>query len=106
MSKLSKKEDRAKRKAAYAKRKADDKAKLINPKASDLGEAIKKHLGADKMKQLELQPSTIANGGLVAIVKRVSETISPKTPSLKAVAVVQVLAQCGSHSAEADLAIK
>jgi hypothetical protein len=105
MSKLSK-ADHAKKKAAYAKRKAEDKAKLVNPKASDLGEAIKKHLGADRMKQLEKQPDAIANGGLVAIIKRVTETISPKNPKLKAAAVVEVLALCGSHSKEADLAIK
>jgi hypothetical protein len=105
MSKLSK-ADKTKVKAAYAKRKADDKAKLVNPKASDLGEAIKKHLGADRMKKLELQPDAIANGGLVAIIKRVTETISPKNPKLKVAALVAILGQCGSHSKEADLAIK
>jgi hypothetical protein len=105
MSKLSK-PDHAKMKAAYAKRKADDKAKLVNPKASDLGEAIKKHIGADRMKQLEKQPDAIRNGGLDAIIKRISETISPKNPKLKAAAVVQVLALCGSHSKDTDLAVK
>jgi hypothetical protein len=105
MSKLSK-ADKTKVKAAYAKRKADDKAKLVNPKASDLGEAIKKHLGADRMKKLELQPDAIGNGGLVAIIKRVTETISPNNQKLKAAAVVQVLALCGSHSKDTDLAVK
>ena len=105
MSKLSK-ADHAKKKAAYLKRKTDDKAKLVNPKASDLGEAIKKHLGADRIKQLEKQPGAIANGGLDAIIKRVTETISPKNPKLKAVAIVQVLGLCGSHSKDTDLAVK
>ena len=90
---------------AYAKTQAADAKKLINPKAKELGEAIKKHL-AGRVKGLEKQPPAIANGGLDKIIKSVCETLSPKTPSLKAVALVTVLGKCGSRATKEDLAVK
>ena len=90
---------------AYAEKQAADAKKLINPKAKELGEFVKKHLG-DRLKKMDKQPSAIANGGVDAIVKSVCEGLSPKTPSLKAVALVTVLGKCGSRATKEDKAIK
>ena len=90
---------------AYAENQAADAKKLINPKAKALGEAITKHLG-DRIKKMDKQPSAIANDGVEAIIKNVCETISDKTPNVKAVALVTILNKCGSRAKEADLAIK
>lgn len=94
-----------KEREAYAAKQAADAKKLINPKAKELGESIKKHLG-DRVKKLEKQPGAIANGGVDSIIKSVCEAISPKTPSLKAVAIVTVLGKCGSRATKEDLAVK
>ena len=74
-------------------------------KESTLADFVKKHL-SDRLKGLEKQPSAIANGGVEAIIKSVCEGLSPKTPSLKAVALVTVLGKCGSRATKEDKAIK
>jgi hypothetical protein len=102
MSTITKESEASK---AYKAKQAADAKKLINPKAKELGEAIKKQL-SDRVKKLEKQPSAIANGGLDAIIKSVCETISDKTPNVKAVAIVTVLGKCGSRATKADKEIK
>jgi hypothetical protein len=74
-------------------------------KESTLADFVKKHL-ADRSKQLEKQPSAIANGGLDKIIKDVTSKLCPKMPSLKAVALVTVLGKCGSRAKKEDLAVK
>ena len=74
-------------------------------KESTLSDFVKKHL-ADRVKGLEKQPPAIANGGLEKIIKSVCEGLNPKTPSLKAVALVTVLGKCGSKATKEDLAVK
>lgn len=90
---------------AYKAKQVADAKKLVNPKAKELGEFVKKHLG-DRLKKLEKQPSAIANGGVEKVIKDVTEAISPQTPSLKLVAVLQVLSKCGSRASKEDLAVK
>ncbi len=74
-------------------------------KESTLADFVKKHL-SDRLKGLEKQPSAIDNGGVEAIIKSVCEGLSPKTPSLKAVALVTILGKCGSRATKEDKAIK
>jgi len=74
-------------------------------KESTLADFVKKHL-AGRVKGLEKQPPAIANGGLDKIIKGVCETLSPKAPSIKAVALVTVLGKCGSKPTKEDLAVK
>ena len=90
---------------AYAKKQAADAKKLINPKASELATEIKKRLG-DRLKKLEKQPSAISNGGVEAIIKAASETITSATPDYKVVALVTILNKCGSRPTKEDLAAK
>ena len=90
---------------AYKAKQVADAKKLVNPKAKELGEFVKKHLG-DRLKKLEKQPSAIANGGVDSIIKTVTEAISPQTPSLKLVAILHVLGKCGSRASKEDLAVK
>ena len=90
---------------SYKAKQIADAKKLVNPKAKELGEFVKKHLG-DRLKKLEKQPSAIANGGVEKIIKEVTEAISPHNPSLKLVAVLHVLGKCGSRANKEDLAVK
>ena len=74
-------------------------------KEPTLADFVKKHL-SDRSKKLDKQPSAIANGGLDKIIKDAVSKLSPKTPSLKVVALVTVLGKCGSRATKADLAVK
>ena len=70
-----------------------------------LSERVKKQLG-DRVKGLEKQPSTIANGGLTKIISRVTERMTDSHPHALSVAVVKVLGACGSKPTKEDKAAK
>ena len=70
-----------------------------------LAEKVKAKLEG-RSKGLEKQSSTIANGGLEAIIKRATESMTDKHPHALSVALVKVLGACGSKPTKADKTAK
>lgn len=66
-----------------------------------LSERVKTQLG-DRLKKLNQQPSAMANGGVDAIIARVTSRMTDKHPHALAVATIKVLAACGSKPTDAD----
>jgi len=80
---------------------------MSEPKSKNLtlAEKVKAKLEG-RANGLEKQPSTIANGGLDAIIKRVTESMTGKHPHALSVALVKVLGVCGSKPTKADKTAK